>query len=110
MTTIPSPTHVQSVAEIIDEDWRPNSITEIGETPMRNTRFRATVITVAIAVAAGFGLTACGKTERWCERDQGDVLVENWHCEQNLAGYEWEPDHDKPKTKKKPIKSKKQNR
>ncbi|WP_327097755.1 hypothetical protein OIE68_02420 [Nocardia vinacea] len=77
---------------------------------MHNTRFRVTGISVAIAVAAGLGLTACGKTERWCERDQGDVVVENWHCEQNLAGYEWEPDHDKPKTKKKPIKSKKQNR
>ncbi|MFI6366740.1 hypothetical protein ACIBG0_28775 [Nocardia sp. NPDC050630] len=101
---------MQYVAEITDEDWRLNSLTEIGETSMCNTRFRATVITVAIAVAAGFGLTACGKAERWCERDQGDVLVENWHCEQNLAGYEWEPDHDKPKTKKKPIKSKKQNR
>ncbi|WP_062989632.1 hypothetical protein [Nocardia anaemiae] len=77
---------------------------------MHNTRFRATGITVAIAVAAGLGLTACGKTERWCERDQDDAVVENWRCEQNLAGYEWEPDHDKPKTKKKPNKSKKQTR
>ncbi|WP_232541968.1 hypothetical protein [Nocardia bovistercoris] len=59
------------------------------------------------AVLLAPGVAACGKSQRWCELDRGDVLVENWHCEQNQPGYEWEPDHDKPKSKKKPIKTKK---
>ncbi|MET7772732.1 hypothetical protein [Nocardia sp. NPDC005366] len=74
---------------------------------MRRNRIHATSMALGIALAATLGLSACGKTERWCEFDRGDVLVENWHCEQNQAGYEWEPDHDKPKVKKKPNKTKK---
>ncbi|WP_327114073.1 hypothetical protein OHB12_33385 [Nocardia sp. NBC_01730] len=70
-------------------------------------RIHATMVALGIAVAATLSLSACGKTERWCELDRGDVVVENWHCEQNLSGYEWEPDHDKPKVKKKPNKTKK---
>lgn len=62
---------------------------------------RAAVVAAAVAISA-LGLTGCGKTERWCELDQGDVLVDNSYCEQGVVGYEWEPDHDKPKVKKKP--------
>lgn len=74
---------------------------------MRHHRAKATAAALSFAVVATLGVSACSKTERWCELDRGDVLVENYHCEQNEAGYEWEPDHDKPKTKKKPNKAKK---
>ncbi|MFE3544672.1 hypothetical protein ACFXK0_17065 [Nocardia sp. NPDC059177] len=67
-------------------------------------RTRAGAAVLALAVLAGLGATSCSKTTRWCERDQGDVLVANSYCENGVAGYEWEPDHDKPKYKKKPKK------
>ncbi|MBF6326548.1 hypothetical protein IU451_29030 [Nocardia cyriacigeorgica] len=73
-------------------------------------RTRATAAILAITVAGGLGATACTRTERWCELDRGDVVVENWHCEQGLEGYEWEPDHDKPKHKKKAKKAKRSHR
>ncbi|GGK40436.1 hypothetical protein [Nocardia camponoti] len=68
------------------------------------TRTRIAAIAVALVLLPG--LAACGKNQRWCERDQGDVLVSNSYCEKGIAGYEWEPDHDKPKYKKKPNKKK----
>ncbi|MEV0709570.1 hypothetical protein [Nocardia aurea] len=74
---------------------------------IRRTRIHAAAIVLGVALSATLGLTSCSKSERWCELDRGDVLVENYHCEQNQAGYEWEPDHDKPKVKKKPNKAKK---
>lgn len=74
---------------------------------MRSNRIRVPSIALGVAVVATLSVSGCGKTERWCELDRGDVLVENWHCEQNQTGYEWEPDHDKPKAKKKPNKKKK---
>ncbi|MGY1946623.1 hypothetical protein [Nocardia asiatica] len=70
-----------------------------------NARTRAAALTAAIAVTAGLSATACGKTERWCELDRGDVVVENSYCQLGVLGYEWEPDHDKPKHKKKPKKT-----
>lgn len=76
---------------------------------MRRHRIRSIATALSFAVVAMLGVSACGKTERWCELDRGDVLVENYHCEQNKPGYEWEPDHDKPKTKKKPIKTTKKH-
>lgn len=75
-----------------------------------SARMRTAAITFAVAVAATLSATSCSRTERWCELDQGDVVVANWHCEQTLEGYEWEPDHDKPKHKKKPNKMKKASR
>ncbi|HLS78154.1 MAG TPA: hypothetical protein VK083_15335 [Nocardia sp.] len=73
----------------------------------RTHRTRAAAAVLGVVVTASLGVSACGKSERWCELDRGDVIVENYHCEQNKPGYEWEPDSDKPKTKKKPIKTKK---
>lgn len=74
---------------------------------MRQHRIRAAAAALGLAVVASLGVSACSKTERWCELDRGDVIVENYHCEQKQPGYEWEPDSDKPKSKKKPIKTKK---
>lgn len=73
---------------------------------MTTTRTRTAAAIIALTVIAGAGSTACNRTQRWCELDQGDVVVDNSYCEQNVAGYEWEPDHDKPKHKKKPKKAK----
>ena len=70
------------------------------------TRTRTAAAVLALTVLAGAGSTACARTQRWCELDQGDVVVANSYCEQGVAGYEWEPDHDKPKYKKKPKKAK----
>ncbi|MFD3594378.1 hypothetical protein ACFWU5_16765 [Nocardia sp. NPDC058640] len=71
-----------------------------------NTRTRTAATVLALSLFAGVGGTACSKPQRWCELDQGDVLVSDSYCEQQVAGYEWEPDHDKPKHKKKPVKAK----
>ncbi|MBF6357075.1 hypothetical protein IU449_21435 [Nocardia higoensis] len=76
---------------------------------IRRHRTRVTAVALGFALAATVGVSACSKTERWCELDRGDVLVENYHCENNEPGYEWEPDHDKPKSKKKPIKTSKKH-
>ncbi|MEV6219848.1 hypothetical protein [Nocardia sp. NPDC051833] len=73
---------------------------------MTTTRARFAAAIVSFVVLAGAASTACSRQQRWCELDQGDVLVANLYCEQGVAGYEWEPDHDKPKHKKKPHKSK----
>ncbi|WP_431971962.1 hypothetical protein [Nocardia sp. bgisy134] len=70
------------------------------------TRTSTAAAVLALTVLAGASATACSRTERWCELDRGDVVVENSYCEQGVPGYEWEPDHDKPKYKKKPKKSK----
>ncbi|WP_342802118.1 hypothetical protein [Nocardia sp. No.11] len=67
-------------------------------------RTRTGAALLVFTVLAGLGATSCSRSERWCERDQGDVLVENSYCERGIPGYEWEPDHDKPKKKKKPKK------
>ncbi|MGS2810802.1 hypothetical protein [Nocardia sp. MW-W600-9] len=67
-------------------------------------RTRTGAALLVFTVLAGLGTTSCSRSERWCERDQGDVLVENSYCERGVPGYEWEPDHDKPKKKKKPKK------
>jgi hypothetical protein len=72
-----------------------------------NTRTRTAAAVLTLALFAGLGATSCSRQQRWCELDQGDVIVDNSYCEQNVAGYEWEPDHDKPKHKKKPVKAKK---
>ncbi|MEV0355215.1 hypothetical protein AB0H71_04040 [Nocardia sp. NPDC050697] len=69
-------------------------------------RFAPAALALGLAATVALGVSGCGKSERWCERDQGDVLVANSYCEANTPGYEWEPDHDKPKKKKKPIKKK----
>ena len=67
-------------------------------------RLHAAALAAAVAVSA-LSLAGCAKSERWCELDQGDVVVANSYCEQGIPGYEWEPDHDKPKVKKKPLKA-----
>ncbi|MGV9612152.1 hypothetical protein [Nocardia xishanensis] len=69
------------------------------------TRTSTAAAVLALTVLAGAATAACSRTERWCELDRGDVVVENSYCEQGLPGYEWEPDHDKPKYKRKPKKS-----
>lgn len=76
---------------------------------MNRNRIRAALLSAAVAASA-VSLVGCGKTERWCELDRGDVVVENWHCEGGDPAFEWEPDHDKPKYKKKPNKTKKVSR
>ncbi|KAF0845561.1 hypothetical protein [Nocardia caishijiensis] len=63
-------------------------------------RNRAGAAVLTLAVLASLGATSCGKS-RWCERDLGDVHVADSYCEKNTPGYEWEPDNDKPKYKKK---------
>ncbi|MFC6010665.1 hypothetical protein [Nocardia lasii] len=65
-----------------------------------NVRTRTGAAVLTLAVVAGLGATSCSKS-RWCERDIGDVHVADSYCERGVAGYEWEPDHDKPKYKKK---------
>ncbi|MFC8043019.1 hypothetical protein [Nocardia sp. NPDC057353] len=70
----------------------------------RRHRMITAATALGLAGAVTLGASGCSKTERWCERDQGDVLVANSYCESNTPGYEWEPDHDKPKKKKKPKK------
>lgn len=78
--------------------------------PPKRIRSRTTAVVVTFAVAATLGISACNQTtdpERWCERDTGDVLVDNSYCEQGVQGYEWEPDHDQPKKYKKPSKASK---
>lgn len=62
---------------------------------------RLALTVVTLAVVAG-GLTACSKSERWCEHDATDTVVDNSYCEKNTPGYEWEDDssgHKKPKKK-----------
>lgn len=63
-------------------------------------RTKAGAVVLALTVVAGLGATSCSKA-RWCERDRGDVHVADSYCERGIAGYEWEPDNDKPKYKKK---------
>lgn len=58
--------------------------------------------TAATLLAVALSVSACDRTDRWCERDATDEVVDNSYCDQGMAGYEWEPDHDKPKSKKKP--------
>ncbi|WP_043654572.1 hypothetical protein [Nocardia thailandica] len=72
---------------------------------MFQSRTRTAATVLALAVLAGTGATACNRPTRWCELDRGDVLVDDSYCEAGLPGYEWEPDHDKPKHKKKPKKT-----
>lgn len=54
--------------------------------------------TTVIAVFAAVVLCACNRAPAtptyWCEHDDSDVVVANSFCEQNLPGYEWEPDDD----------------
>ncbi|MFF0545066.1 hypothetical protein ACWEVD_07285 [Nocardia thailandica] len=69
------------------------------------TRTRTALAVLTLSLLAAGGATSCARTERWCELDRGDVVVDNSYCERNVPGYEWEPDHDKPKYKKKPKKS-----
>lgn len=69
--------------------------------------WKITAVSVLAASAVVLSGASCSKNERWCELDDGDVLVANSYCEANTPGYEWEPDHDKPKKKKKPVKIKK---
>lgn len=72
-----------------------------------NTLRRTTTTASATVIAAALvlGASSCARNDRWCELDDGDVLVDNSFCESKVPGYEWEPDHDKPKAKKKPKKS-----
>lgn len=72
---------------------------------MTTSRAKASSVAVVVAAALALGLSSCSRTERWCELDEGDVLVANSYCESGTPGYEWEPDHDKPKAKKKPKKT-----
>lgn len=63
---------------------------------------RALIAAAAAAVVVA-GASSCSNT-KWCELDDGDVLVANSYCEAGVPGYEWEPDHDHPKSKRKPDK------
>lgn len=67
-------------------------------------RLALSVVTLALV---GGGLTACSDdTERWCEHDATDTVVENSYCEKKTPGYEWE-DSSSSGTKVKTKKSKK---
>lgn len=66
----------------------------------------------ATALAVGLTVTGCSctttpraTTEQWCEQDSTDELKPDWECETGMADREWEPDTDKPKSKKKPNKT-----
>ncbi|WP_280412595.1 hypothetical protein [Nocardia asiatica] len=74
---------------------------------MTSHRTRALTVTAALTLTVGLASTACSTPERWCELDRGDVVVDNSYCAQGMPGYEWEPDHDKPKHKKAPKNAKK---
>lgn len=63
-------------------------------------RVRRLSATAVIAVIVGAGLTACGG-DRWCEHDATDTRVADSYCENDTSGYEWEPDSDHKKSKKK---------
>ncbi|MFI8977104.1 hypothetical protein ACIGO9_29775 [Nocardia asteroides] len=58
------------------------------------------VLASVAAVAAVLSLTACSRPARWCERDGGDVIVDDSYCRRGEPGYEWEPDtEDSRRTK-----------
>jgi len=69
------------------------------------SRTRPATLALAVLIAA-CGLSACGE-DRWCEHDATDTKVSDSYCERGVAGYEWEPDSDHKKSKKKSKKGSK---
>lgn len=68
---------------------------------MHHNMIRTTI--AAVLAASVLTLSACGRTDRWCEEDSTDAVADNSMCTAGVPGFEWEPDTHK--SKKRPTRT-----